>query len=139
MNFIEPGLWGFQTKRQRRLSDGIFQKLTDQNRADWHMKHYLDQRYVYEQLMFLNEIHEVVRENVLVHASYNCDRFAGEFLRPFTVKRTAQYCLDRRIGYGCCQSVDENDYYLGRNGQMRKEKFCPQQCRPKNQKTWLFC
>ncbi len=104
------------------------------------MMHYLDHKNIYEQSLFFNDIQQAVRNNLLVHASYNCDIFEGEFLKSFPSKRTAQYCLDNLKGYGCCENFEENDYYSSQKAATNnKNKFCPKQCRPKNQKAWFFC
>ena len=63
VNYIEPGMWGLKTKNDRKISLAFFEKLTDQNKAEWHLKHFMDDKYMYEQLLF-QTIAFHVKENV---------------------------------------------------------------------------
>ena len=83
--------------------------------------------------IFLKHVKLFFKRSIMTHASFFCRQSFG-LVRPFQMKRDAQYCYDPNVGYGCCLSMGSNDSYIRDNAQK-----CSVACRPKKHKNWDFC
>lgn len=99
---------------------------------EWH--HDYHDNYKIEQEIFLENVQKMVEKSAMTHASFFCRQSLGH-VKPFQKKRDARYCFDESVGYGCCEPLDSNNYYIeGKNSTV-----CPIECRPAMHKNYKFC
>ena len=140
--YITPDLWGMNTGNNRKLAKVIFRALTDPNLKSWHKKSLSNVNQA--QTEFLDQFKFDIENNVLSHDSMFCHLFEGN-IRPFPVKRTAEYCLNTDgQDYGCCANIKSNDYYnksdiRGFLSGSNHKRHCPKLCRPADHKDWYYC
>ena len=113
-------MWGFRPAHDRILSQVIFQKLHNATLT----KEYLGKG---DQPFLLKELWPLVKNDSLIHDSFNCQRFVDNS-QPFPTRRPSVKGHD--IFVGCVKPCSGKQYIFGE---------CPVECRPKNHKDWIYC
>ena len=120
IHFILAGMWGFRPAHDRILSQLIFEKLHNATLT----KEYLGKG---DQPFLLKELWPLVKNDSLIHDSFNCQRFEDNS-QPFPTRRPSLKGHD--IFVGCVKPCSGKQYIFGE---------CPIECRPKNHKHWIYC
>ncbi len=117
----------------------MLKALTDPMPKIWHDKNQPNVNQA--QIDFFNEFKFSISKNLLSHDSLFCYLYKGN-IKPFPLKRKAEYCLniDGQY-YGCCANIALNDYYNRTNKHeiISHQAYCPNLCRPVNNQDWLYC
>lgn len=119
------GLWGMAVEKDRSIAQKVFKIITNPLNKFWHKNHAAEKQA--DQIFLRDFLYDTVKKNVMIHDSFNCESLGG---RPFPTMRPPEYC--HVGGYGCCgpNSINFNRSF---------PHECPEKCRPRKHKEWVFC
>ncbi|XP_066946954.1 uncharacterized protein [Macrobrachium rosenbergii] len=110
------GLWGGTNKDSslmRKLRDEMFRQPLNLSRN-------------FDQYLLANYVWPRIKDDVMQHNSYNCQQEGFTNSIPFLTQRIdGLYC-----GWGPFKFKERRKVFM---------TLCPEQCRPKDHKTWVYC
>ena len=118
------GGWGFANKLDREMAKYLFKIITNKFIASYYNK--IKHEKGKDQSLLIDLFWTYSYRNSTTHDSYSCMIYGGE---PWPSKRE-KFCF-----FGCtycCDQIpsDQNKTYT---------YVCPEECRPKDHKEWIYC
>ncbi|CAF0877061.1 unnamed protein product [Rotaria sp. Silwood1] len=118
---ILGGLWSSALYRNRLLFFRLFSILLDKNKVQQYS-------FAHDQTLLTELIWPKIKHQTLAFDSYTCQQFQEGQQYPFPTQRPSRDCH-----VGCVRPCCQN------SSQIRFNKPCPQECRPKNHRDWIYC
>jgi hypothetical protein len=121
---ILGGGWGFANKLDRKLSKYFFKIITNRFIAKYYNK--IKHEKGLDQYLLVDYLSSYSLKNSTMHDSYTCMALGGD---PWPSKRE-KFCY-----FGCSYCCDQ----IPTNENITYTYVCPEECRPKNHKDWIYC
>ena len=121
---IVGGMWGYANERNRDQANTLFDLITNKEIAINYNK-YGNSSKGLDQEFLSTHVWPHVPNNSIIHDSYFCKTLRGT---PFPTQRSKIFCFA-----SCSFCCDEKIFNV------TWKDICPEDCRPKTHKDWIYC